>query len=76
MDYAKLDALIEARRDEFLKDLGRWLSIPSVQGAAEEGAASARRSPGSAGKGGAVRSHGRWFLRRGEERGPRTNWAS
>ena len=38
MDYAKLDALIEARRDEFLKDLGRWLSIPSVQGAAEEGA--------------------------------------
>ena len=38
MDYAKLDALIEARRDEFLKDLGRWLSIPSVKGAAEEGA--------------------------------------
>ncbi|HIS04285.1 MAG TPA: dipeptidase PepV [Candidatus Pullichristensenella avicola] len=38
MDYAKLDALIEARRDEFLKDLGRWLSVPSVQGAAEEGA--------------------------------------
>ena len=33
MDYAKLDALIEARRDEFLKDLGRWLSVPSVQGA-------------------------------------------
>ena len=38
MDYAKLDALIEARRDECLKDLGRWLSVPSVQGAAEEGA--------------------------------------
>ena len=38
MDYAKLDALIEARRDEFLKDLGRWLSVPSVQGAAEAGA--------------------------------------
>ena len=38
MNYEKLDALIEARRDEFLQDLARWLSVPSVKGAARDGA--------------------------------------
>ena len=38
MNYEKLDALIEERREEFLSDLGRWLAIPSVRGEAEEGA--------------------------------------
>ena len=38
MNYEKLDALIESRREEFLSDLARWLAVPSVQGEAEEGA--------------------------------------
>ncbi len=38
MNYEKLDALIDSRRDEYLRDLARWLSVPSVQGEAEAGA--------------------------------------
>ena len=38
MEHTRLDALIEARRDEFLGDLARWLAIPSVQAAPEPGA--------------------------------------
>lgn len=45
MNYEKLDALIEERREEFLSDLGRWLAIPSVRGEAEEGAPFGRENP-------------------------------
>ena len=38
MNYEKLDALIESRREEFLSDLAHWLAVPSVQGESEEGA--------------------------------------
>jgi len=38
MNYERLDALIEARRDEFLEDLARWLGVPSVKAAPEENA--------------------------------------
>lgn len=38
MNYEKIDALIDAMRDELIADLRRWISIPSVQGAPAENA--------------------------------------
>ena len=38
MNFEKIDALVMSMKDELIEDMKRWISVPSVQGAAEENA--------------------------------------
>lgn len=37
IDYDKLDARVAELKDELIADIQKWVSVPSIQGAAEEG---------------------------------------